>query len=86
MNGGARAESGVRGVVPARDFRSGRGGGSRVERLGRFAIKDKADVLMTRLLVREKCLYWYVIGGPTLGEPYLIRSKSIWHACIIRHE
>ena len=60
MNGGARAESGVRGVVPGRGFRSGRGGGSKVERLGRFAIEDKADVLMTTWLVteravREKC-------------------------------
>ena len=46
MNGGARAESGVRGMVPGRGFRSERGGGSKVERLGRFPIEAKADVLI----------------------------------------
>ena len=51
MNGGARAESGVRGVVPGRGFRSERGGGSKVERLGTFSIEGNADVLMTTLLV-----------------------------------
>ena len=45
MNGGVRAESSVRGVVPGRGFRSKRGGGSKVERLGKCPIEGAADVL-----------------------------------------
>ena len=53
MNGGARAESRVRGVVSGRGFRSERGGGSRVKKLGRLSIENEADVLMTLLVTKR---------------------------------
>ena len=88
MNGGARAESGVRGVVPGRGFRSERGGGSKVAKLGRIAIEDEAGVLMT-LLVSEGAfgeeyliLVRHTLSGQTKGGsgPDLIRSGFLWHA------
>ena len=54
VNGGVRAGRGVRGMVPGKGFKSESEEGSRVKRLGIFAIRDEADMFVRVVLVTKR--------------------------------